>query len=90
MSWPDTGPGEDGRRTAAQWVNAITEDMTLINTNIGRTLPYELALGEPSTDKVRSVAIALKEARRLQSDIYRFAEEIHGITREQIDRVGPL
>jgi hypothetical protein len=39
-------------------------------------------------DPAPCIAVALKEARRLQSDLYRFADEALGITRDEIDQIG--
>jgi len=38
-------------------------------------------------DPARSIAIALKEAIRLHRDLYRFADEPLGITRDEIDQI---
>lgn len=85
QAFPDTGPEKDGRRTAEQWINAMAEDTGIIAHNIAQTVKYP-----DDTDIARNIAVALKEARRLQSDIYRFAKEVHDISREEIDNQGPL
>jgi len=88
MSFPDTGPQADGTRTAEQWLNAMGEDMGVIRMQLKDTVEH----GDQLTreDIARNIAIAQKEATRLHSDIRRFAEEVHGITREDLDKVGPL
>lgn len=85
-AFPDTGPQADGHRSEGQWLNAMAEDMGIIRRNIEDVaFPRERAMDQ-SRDKSLSFAVALKESRRLTSDIYRYAQEVHGITREEIDR----
>ena len=79
----DAGPGEDGRRSAEQWLNAVCEDAAIVRTQLESTL-------REGRDKTLAIAVALKEARRMQHDIYRFAHEVHGISRHEIDQRGPL
>jgi hypothetical protein len=81
--FPDTGPLPDGSRTTEQWINAMGEDVGLVRSYVKRSL-------EGEDDPALMIALALKEARRLQSDLYRFARESLGIGREEIDRQGPL
>lgn len=83
MSFPDTGPQEDGTRTAAQWLAAMGEDVGMVNYQVKETLREE----SDAEYKAVCLAVALKEARHLQSDIYRFAKEVHGIERATIDEI---
>jgi hypothetical protein len=70
-------------RTRDEWVQAMGEDVKLIN--------YYLRLRrEDEEPTALSFAMALKEARRLQSDIYRYAHDIYGISKEDIDAERPL
>lgn len=73
----DTGPDEDGRRSAAQWLSAVHEDAAIVHTQ----LESSLAGG---ADVARCFAVALKEARRMQNDIVRFALEVHGLSQADI------
>lgn len=81
--FPDTGPGEGGRRSKEQWLNAMQEDIGIIRTHV----TGEFNDGKPSAT---DIAVALKEAHRLESDIRRFADEVHGISADDIRGVGPL
>lgn len=80
----DTGPGEDGRRSAAQWLNAVREDAAIVHMQLASTLEE----GSDRSNKARCIAVALKEARRMQHAIYRFAEEVHGLSRHETDQEG--
>jgi len=84
--WSDTGPREDGTRSARQWLNAIDEDIGIMTG----CLVDAVETSHPDLERAQKFAIALKEARRLQSDIYRFADEVFKIPREVIDSEGPL
>lgn len=75
----DAGPGGDRRRSAPQWLNAIREDAGIVHAQLESTLSAGSA-------KVGCLTVALKEARRMQSDIYRFAQEVHGLSRHEIDQ----
>lgn len=95
--FPDTGPGDDGRRTEDQWLAAMSEDTALLTMQVMQTTTGRLKrLTDGMTDTERRefialrIAIALKEARRLTSDLYRYADEVHGIDRNTIERQGPL
>lgn len=85
QGFPDTGPGEDGRRNTQQWLNAISEDMSIAFRQLRETIerPY-------APDKALKLALARKELNRALSDVYRFGEEVHSISREEIDSQGPL
>lgn len=80
----DTGPYEDGRRSAAQWLSVVREDAGIVHAQLASTLNE----GSDKSDKARCIAVALKEARRMHSDIYRFAQEVHGLSRDAIDGQG--
>lgn len=69
-------------RTLEEWKKEVDQDVRLI-------VNY-LREAERDKDKALRLALALKEARRLQSDIYRIGSEVYGIDREEIDRQGPL
>lgn len=70
-------------RDLEQWKRDIAQDYRLIQYHVGEAL-------RPSTENPELYwAVALKEARRLESDLYRMAE-VAGVTREVIDAVGPL
>lgn len=84
--FPDTGPGEDGRRSVEQWKNAMAEDMSLVRMYVDETLNHDL----PREEIALKIACARKEAGRLESDLRRFGEEVHGLTREDFDNVGHL
>lgn len=70
----------DGRRSAGRWLAAIREDAGIIGFTLENTLKHP-----DEFDNTQSIRYALKEARRLESDIYRFADEVHGIDRKTID-----
>lgn len=72
MPWPD--------RSVEEWKKELAEDMSLIKTYVNWAL-HEGDNGDP----VVNWAMALKESRRLTSDLYRVAEKA-GITGEDIDR----
>jgi hypothetical protein len=83
MAFPDTGPQKDGTRTEEQWFNAMGQDVAIIHTNL-----LEIRDGHATGgDITRNLAIVLKEARRLESDIYRYAREIHDISKEDIHSI---
>jgi hypothetical protein len=76
MPWPD--------RSIEEWFVELGEDIGLINFHIRRAL---LGLdGDPDEDPTTSFAVAVKESRRMTSDLYRMAEKA-GISREDIDAV---
>ena len=80
-------PNPDGTRGAEQWLTTMSEGVSIIRNN----LIDSVTLAEMADEDIpRSLALAAKEARRLLSDIYRFGEEVHGITEDEIDSVGPL
>jgi|1185.fasta_scaffold232887_1 hypothetical protein len=83
--FPDTGPQTDGTRTDKQWFNATGEDAGIIKMQLGFARD-----AEDHEERVKAFAVALKEARRLESDIYRYASEVFDIPRDEIDAVGPL
>jgi hypothetical protein len=70
-------------RDLKEWKKEIGDDMSLINRYLGDT-------DEEGSHRPKSFALALKEARRLQSDIYRVARDVYGLSREDIDAIGPL
>lgn len=79
-------------RTIDQWKVEIDEDLKLIKRYAKDALDPELSEGKDGWGNLmhhRSWAMALKEARRLESDLYRMAE-VAGVTRQEIDNVGPL
>lgn len=78
----DTEPRKDGSRSAGAWKACIYEDTGIVRYSIDEIEKYP---GE--VDVTAKIAVALKEARRLQSDLYRYAREVHGIDREAIDKV---
>lgn len=67
-------------RDRNQWLKEINEDFALIH--------YFLVHENPPS--ARDIAMAIKEARRLQSDIYRFARDCYDINREEIDDIKGL
>lgn len=76
--FPDTGPREDGTRSQEQWLNCIREDLGIIWSNVKETT-------EVDSEEVRTLLEnALKESRRLTSDIQRLAEEVHEIPRNEL------
>lgn len=72
------------QRNLEEWRQAVNEDISII--------AYQLkeSAREETVDRALHFALALKEARRLQNDIYRIASEIFDIDRKTIDDVGPL
>jgi hypothetical protein len=82
----DSGPQPDGTRTARQWMTAMGQDANLIATYLRESMTPD----RPRELVARDVALARKEAQRLLSDIRRFADEVHGLSKEDVDRVGPL
>lgn len=83
----DTSKNPDGTRGPEQWMNAIGEDTGIIRLQLKETVDEQI---KDQIDIPKNIAVALKEVRRLESDIYRFAQEVHGIDRKTIDDVGPL
>jgi hypothetical protein len=75
----DTGPDADGRRSSAQWLNAVREDAGIVHAQLESSL-------RAGSDPARCIAVALRETRRMQSDIYRFAQEVHGLSRAEVDQ----
>ena len=76
MPWPD--------RTVDEWKAELMLDWKII------TIQVEHALrAESEGAAAMGFAVAIKESRRMTSDLYRMAEK-HGVTREQIDAAGPL
>jgi hypothetical protein len=71
-------------RTLAEWKVEVDADMHLINHYLRETD----RAGEQ--ERPLRFALALKEARRLQKDIYRVARDVYGLSREDIDAIGPL
>lgn len=59
------------------------QDAGIIRQQLQSTLEEDL----PEDEKVKACAVAAKEARRLERDIYRFAQEVHGIEREAINAI---
>lgn len=82
----NAGPQDDGTRTADQWWAAMGEDVAIVRTHMRRVINADVIDADKETI-TKEVALARKEARRLVSDIERFAKEIHGIEREEIDKV---
>lgn len=73
-------------RTYDEWYKEIHEDMNCIHTSF-------VVINDDKTllpTKTRQIAYMLKEARRLQSDIYRMAQEVYDIDKETIDDVHGL
>jgi hypothetical protein len=85
--FPDTGPQQDGTRTAAQWMNTMGEDAGLIRSYLQDTLDDN---GLDRDEIAKKCALARKEAQRLLSDVGRFASEVHGLSRQDLDEVGRL
>lgn len=83
MTRLDTGPQPDGSRTEKQWYNATGEDAGIIRMQLN----FARSEGVDKEDRVKAFAAALKEARRLESDLYRYASEAFDIEREEIDAV---
>jgi hypothetical protein len=84
MPYPD--------RTVEEWKGELTQDMKLISMYVLNALDADQEGGDDGWGNPlhhRAWAMALKEARRLQSDLYRMAEKA-GVSREEIDKVGPL
>jgi len=79
--WDDEGPRPDGTRTAAQWLAAMGEDAAIIREKV-----REVIMMDDPEEVSKTLALALKEAQRLQRDIYRYGEEAYGIARDAIDR----
>lgn len=71
-------------RTTEQWKKEIAEDQHLVRYYVARAL-----VAEEGDNPIQMWAMALKEARRMESDLYRMAA-VHGITREQIDSTRNL
>lgn len=67
-------------RTVEEWKKEIVRDMNAV----GHSLRFM-----DEDDALKSVAYMLKEARRLESDLYRMGA-VMGLTKEQIDAYGPL
>lgn len=81
FTFPDTGPQKDGTRTKEQWLAAINEDFWILKKALHDSIVDDL----DKEDRAHKCAIAFKESRRLNSDILRFAQEVHGISREEIE-----
>lgn len=70
-------------RTLEEWKREVDDDINLV--------VHKLREAESEdSDRPMCLALALKEARRLQSDIYRIGSEVWGINRDEIDKQGPL
>jgi hypothetical protein len=69
-------------RDRDQWRRELRTDVGLIH--------YHITDHGGGTPNARSFAVALKEARRLESDLYRMARDVYGIERSDIDAIGPL
>jgi hypothetical protein len=75
----DTSPDlPDGRRSAERWLAAVHEDAGIVQLQLEATL-------REGANKLDCLGSALHEARRMVSDIYRFASEVHGLRRDDID-----
>jgi hypothetical protein len=71
-------------RTEAEWIKEMGEDVSIIHSKLREIKEGHVQdIGEVTLN----IAIALKEARRLQSDLYRYAQDVFGITREEIDEI---
>lgn len=70
-----------------QWKKEIEQDVSILRFHLSRRVLEELLDPE---ERIKSFAMALKETRRLESDIYRLANDVYEISRQEIDAVGPL
>jgi hypothetical protein len=70
-------------RTIEQWKHEIAEDQGLVREHV------EEALSGDHPDAARCWALALKEARRMEADLYRMASVV-GVERAAIDAVRGL
>lgn len=85
---PDPGPtpdawntvAPDGTRDADQWANTVAEGIGIIEFHLRHALDPNAA-EDVRVGAIRQVA---KEARRLESDVYRIASEVWGLSREEI------
>jgi hypothetical protein len=75
MPWPD--------RTYEEWKGEVDADISLILFHL-KQLDNEEA---SRVEKIAYLAMARKEARRLERDIERIGSECLGITKEEIDEV---
>lgn len=78
MPWPN--------RSYEEWKGEVSADITLIFMMF-RELDLDEAHGGTREGKVRALALARKEARRLERDIERIGSECFGIERYEIDQV---
>ena len=78
-------------RTREQWLHEVEHDQRIVLDQLRIVLedPVAQASGRDAEDRVKAAALALKEARRVVSDIYR-AAAVAGIARDEIDAVPPL
>lgn len=80
----DTDKNEDGTRSAAAWKACIYEDTGIVRLCLDEIEKYG---DSDEIDVTQRIAVALKETRRLESDLYRYADEVHGIDRQALDAV---
>jgi hypothetical protein len=66
-------------RNKQQWLSAMQTDMNIIHDCVDQASDPEWV------DPALKMASAIKESRRLTSDLYRYAEDILGLTRQEID-----
>lgn len=74
---------EDGTPDLGPWAREIARDWGAIAFSVGSMVEHG---EEPSAEKF---AYMLKEARRMESDLYRMAKHA-GFNRAAVDGIGPL
>jgi len=72
-------------RTKDEWLLEIKEDLMILMAHIERASTDADGNGDGPTYAAQYFAGAVKEAKRVQSDIYRFAKEVYGIEAHEID-----